>query len=110
MLSINYVLALSNLIAFVLVLVAVAVLHVRVRGRFTLLAVVGAFLSLAGALIQSFSPASTKSYIYNHGVVVGAEGSMSNVWHLGSIIFHCGLLLASVGLLLYAVGLRNVRA
>ena len=96
--------------ALVLVSVAAVLLHRRNRSSSTLALVGGMGMLWVGSAVQLLAPRGAFSYMYENDEIVGATGTFSPAWYIGSIIFFLGLLLASAGFLAHTLAGKMGRA
>ena len=97
-------------LAFLLFLIVSIQLYRTQRSRATFAFLLGMLAVWVGMLTQWFAPMPDFSYIKEEGEIVGATGTFSQTWYLGSIVFYLGLLTASIGLSLHVlVGGRGAK-
>lgn len=101
---------LAGIGAAVLVSAAAAVLHRRHRSVPTLTLLGGMVIFWVGHAIQLVAPSGEFSYVVENEEIVGATGTFSTIWYIGSIVFYVGLLLAATGLLMHALSSVGRRA
>lgn len=96
--ALHYALMTASWVAVPALVFAAAVLHWRVRSRWSGLLAVGLVAVLAGQAIQLFSPIQGLGYESFRGIVV-SSGELPLAWHAGSLVAAAGLLIAAVGAL-----------
>jgi hypothetical protein len=100
----------GGIAAVVLVSVAAGLLHRRKRSWPTFMLVGGMAILSVGLAIQLLAPRGDFSYVLNDEEIVGATGTFSTMWYVGSIVFYAGLLLAGAGFLAHALFRKGGRA
>ena len=89
-------------LAFFLLLIASIQLYRIQKSQPTIVFLLGMLFVWAGMLTQRFAPMPDFTYIQEDGEIVGASGTFSQTWYLGSVIFYLGLSIAGVGLTWHA--------
>src|SRR6476619_4465933 len=95
--------------AAVLVSAAAVLLHRRNRSGPTLTILSGMVVLWVGSAVQLAAPLGAFSYVSENDEIVGATGTFSKAWYVGSIIFYMGLLLAAAGFLAHTLSSRGSR-
>jgi hypothetical protein len=103
----NFLAAFGGIAAAVLVSVAAALLHRRNRSGPTLTLLGGMAILWVGSAVQLVAPRGDFSYVLDNEEMVGATGTFSTTWYIGSILFYVGLLLAATGFLMHTLSSKG---
>ena len=106
--SVHYILLVSNWIALPCLVLAVLILHRRLRSRWSLTLLVGLIVILSGQVLQQFSPLGDLGYEEFRGIVV-SSGAFPFQWYAGSLVSAFGLLTAAAGALGLALSVPPAR-
>ena len=96
--ALHYVLLIPSSVALAALVVAVLVMHLRVRSRWSLTLLAGLVAVVSGQALQLFSPIDALEYDKFRGIVV-SSGERPFEWYAGSLISSLGLLVAAAGAL-----------
>jgi hypothetical protein len=103
----SYLAVIGGIGAAMVVSVAAVLLHRRNRSGPTLALLGGMVVLWVGSAVQLLAPLGAVSYVSENDELIGAGGTFSTVWYVGSIIFYSGLLVAAAGFLAHTLSSRG---